>query len=564
MLDEEKDASAESEDALSDMELAMLIAAASALVSAPIAHKAIRKSGRALLAKLQQIAGANRESVNEAIDHDFRGSFIRNWLADVEDAGKVTPKAASLAAKRAQQRARKPIASVQRYAAKMSQQMAQSAYMEYLKIASEAAFASTGNIDDPGVGYERALSAGIAKMARKGLTASTYTRKDGTVVHVPVDVGIRRAIAAEGREPKIKATLDAADSSFGLVEVSKTVNPRDTHHRWEGRVYSTGASIAGFPSFEDVVGDQINDYNCGHRIRVFNPNTGRRFSDPLEGTGYTAEQSAALHTEQAKLENDIRKLKREHEVLHSLSLETKDVNRRLKAKRAELDSLLNDHPKILSRREWREYTYEKARRELGLYGKVHIDKSKQLYMHLEQAKRKAAKNGIGVKVAIDEKTPCLRRLSDGKIVSTGFEQVHPRRGDYAGWEFDWTKPEKEGNTVLALKASGDSRTQGLLAYRETDYQSVYVALVEAAPHNNKHNTTVEGKEYNGVGAHLFAEAVKKSYELGYNGFVDFTAKNNLVDYYKKLLGAQQIDRQHMYIDERAAAKLYERYYGNND
>lgn len=104
----------------------------------------------------------------------------------------------------------------------------------------------------------------------------------------------------------------------------------------------------------------------------------------------------------------------------------------------------------------------------------------------------------------------------------------------------------------------------MLAYRETDYQSVYVALVEAAPHNNKHNTTVEGKEYNGVGAHLFAEAVKKSYELGYNGFVDFTAKNNLVDYCKKLLGAQQIDRQHMYIDERAAAKLYERYYGNND
>lgn len=102
--------------------------------------------------------------------------------------------------------------------------------MEYLKIASEAAFASTGNIDDPGIGYEKALSAGIAKMARKGLTASTYTRKDGTVVHVPVDVGIRRAIAAEGREPKIKATLDAADSSFGLVEVSKTANPRDSHH----------------------------------------------------------------------------------------------------------------------------------------------------------------------------------------------------------------------------------------------------------------------------------------------------------------------------------------------
>ena len=189
------------------------------------------------------------------------------------------------------------------------------------------------------------------------------------------------------RGASLRSTLDAADSSFGLVEVSKTANPRDSHHRWEGRVYSTGASTAGFQSFEEVVGDQINDYNCGHRIRVFNPNIGRRFSDPLEGTGYTAEESAALHTEQAKLENDIRKLKREHEVLHSLSLDTKDVNRRLKAKRAELGSLLNDHPKILSRREWREYTYEKARRELGLYGKVHIDEDKRLEVQLADSKR---------------------------------------------------------------------------------------------------------------------------------------------------------------------------------
>ena len=66
-----------------------------------------------------------------------------------------------------------------------------------------------------------------------------------------------------------------------------------------------------------------------------------------------------------------------------MKLDTKDVNRRLKAKRAELDSLLNDHPKILSRREWREYTYEKARRELGLYGKVHLDKSQQMTVMLK-------------------------------------------------------------------------------------------------------------------------------------------------------------------------------------
>ena len=66
-----------------------------------------------------------------------------------------------------------------------------------------------------------------------------------------------------------------------------------------------------------------------------------------------------------------------------MKLDTEDVNRRLKYKRSELQYLLSRHPKILSRREWREYTYETARRELGLYGKVHLDKNQQMTVMLK-------------------------------------------------------------------------------------------------------------------------------------------------------------------------------------
>ena len=167
-------------------------------------------------------------------------------------------------------------------------------------------------------------------------------------------------------------------------------------------------------------------------------------------------------------------------------------------------------------------------------------------------------------VEIDEWTPCLRRLSDGAIVQTRIERAHPRPGEYEEWEFDWSIPERNGFEVLALVADGDDRVQGLVAVKPIpSNRSVLVDLVEAAPFNSRHNKAAVGKEYAGVGAHLFAEAVRVSYGLGYNGFVEFIAKTNLIEHYKKELGATQIgSSQVMCIDERAAKLLYERYYGD--
>ncbi len=93
-------------------------------------------------------------------------------------------------------------------------------------------------------------------------------------------------------------------------------------------------------------------------------------------------------------------------------------------------------------------------------------------------------------------------------------------------------------------------------------KTVEVADVEAAPHNRTFKNGINSKEYNGVGAHLFAEAVKRSYELGFDGVIEFTAKSNLVKYYEKELGATQITSTRMFLDEQAAEKLYKRYYGD--
>jgi hypothetical protein len=49
-------------------------------------------------------------------------------------------------------------------------------------------------------------------------------------------------------------------------------------------------------------------------------------------------------------------------------------------------------------------------------------------------------------------------------------------------------------------------------------------------------------------------------EEGLNGFVGFRAKTNLIEHYKKALGANQINKERMYIDNINANKLITQYF----
>ena len=88
-----------------------------------------------------------------------------------------------------------------------------------------------------------------------------------------------------------------------------------------------------------------------------------------------------------------------------------------------------------------------------------------------------------------------------------------------------------------------------------DQYFTHVDIVEAAPFNIGHDGV-----FKGVGGHLFAIACKLSWDAGNEGFVQFTAKTNLVEHYRQTLGAKNIDEQTMYIDSLAAIELIKRYF----
>ncbi len=161
-----------------------------------------------------------------------------------------------------------------------------------------------------------------------------------------------------------------------------------------------------------------------------------------------------------------------------------------------------------------------------------------------------------VKIDIDLLTQCLIRTKDNKIVKTEVKEINTQYYNFKDWEFNWIEESKKGNKILGLFAEN---------YENKERQLLEVVLVEIAPFNNRHNpkNILKSKEYLGVGGHLFAEIARISFEKGYDGYVSFLAKTNLIEHYKKTLGAKQLSYIEMYIDDEAAMKLVKKYYSEN-
>lgn len=159
-------------------------------------------------------------------------------------------------------------------------------------------------------------------------------------------------------------------------------------------------------------------------------------------------------------------------------------------------------------------------------------------------------------IKIDKFTPCLEEAQSGKIIPTSYSLATPKElSSLNGWNFNWTDKSLKDSKIYKLIAGNSDEIQGLVAL--TDFKknsAIYVNLAESAPHNIGRQ-----KQYNGVGGHLFAIAVQKSVDCGYGGYVFMDAKNaELVEHYKKTLGAQFLGRPHPYrmiIDEENAMRL---------
>ena len=195
-------------------------------------------------------------------------------------------------------------------------------------------------------------------------------------------------------------------------------------------------------------------------------------------------------------------------------------------------------------------------------------KSNEKYSNRVKKLKEILKNGIitnvkdgnmpEIDIIIDELTPCLKDNKTGEILETAFAPIKISKTKALsmmkkGWKFDWSKPAKNGYSIFQLNLKGSKEVEGLIALKSNE-GFTEIDIVETAPANFGKNG-----RYKGVGAHLFVIACQHSFDNGNDGYVAFTAKSNLVEYYKKLLNAQLISEQKMFIDTEAALKLLKIY-----
>lgn len=86
-------------------------------------------------------------------------------------------------------------------------------------------------------------------------------------------------------------------------------------------------------------------------------------------------------------------------------------------------------------------------------------------------------------IEIDKLTPCLEKISTGRIVDTVYSKASgDELNDLRGWNFKWSEIPCEKFEIFKLNVENDDRIQGLIAIENVvPDKAVYVKIAESAP-----------------------------------------------------------------------------------
>ena len=127
-----------------------------------------------------------------------------------------------------------------------------------------------------------------------------------------------------------------------------------------------------------------------------------------------------------------------------------------------------------------------------------------------------------------------------------------------GWLFNWKTEMKclKRDIYKLTIVNNQDIIQGLISLEvKTDH--VFLHLIENAPFNRG-----KTKVYAGVPGNLVAFACKLSFQRGYDGYVSFVSKSQLISHYQETLGAIHFGGRLMIIETPAALRLINRYFQN--
>lgn len=167
-----------------------------------------------------------------------------------------------------------------------------------------------------------------------------------------------------------------------------------------------------------------------------------------------------------------------------------------------------------------------------------------------------------IEIEIDKLTNSIENIITGDCFQTDVSMID--KNDLklitkkSGWLFNWKNEYKQPDRdVYKLTITGNADViQGMVSITERE-DHVYMHMIESAPFNLGRN-----KMYLGVPGNLVAFVCRISFHRGFDGYVSFTSKTQLIDHYIKTLGAINVGGHLMVINTEAALKLIDKYFKN--
>lgn len=350
-------------------------AARRAALAAKDVQKAMNKEGRRAA---REAAKAAAEAVAKSAESD---------LATLGTAMGALSKAMQW---RLHNSARATAAGVQDVVSRDNLKMPANVQRAYLEVVAQA----VARVNSGMAGYEQATREAVLKLARRGVSVVDY--KSGAWAQA--DVAMRRHIRTQAVQAGSRNTLELLEETgHDLVQTSSHGGARESHAKWQGRVFSLSGKSKKYPPFYRETGygsvDGLCGANCKHDFGIYVEGQPLRYERDPDGGDEKREKRYQASQQQRAIEREVRTTRREAAALEAAGIDNTKERMKLSRLQQKRRDLVTKYPH-LNAEHGRENPYETSSK---VYALTRQKVSRTAYMAHPNTKALIAEAGVSQK-----------------------------------------------------------------------------------------------------------------------------------------------------------------------
>ena len=286
--------------------------------------------------------------------------------------------------------ARATAAGVQDVVSRDNLKMPANVQRAYLEVVAQA----VARVNSGMAGYEQATREAVLKLARRGVSVVDY--KSGAWAQA--DVAMRRHIRTQAVQAGSRNTLELLEETgHDLVQTSSHGGARESHAKWQGRVFSLSGKSKKYPPFYRETGygsvDGLCGANCKHDFGIYVEGQPLRYERDPDGGDEKREKRYQASQQQRAIEREVRTTRREAAALEAAGIDNTKERMKLSRLQQKRRDLVTKYPH-LNAEHGRENPYETGSK---VYALTRQKVSRTAYMAHPNTKALIAEAGVSQK-----------------------------------------------------------------------------------------------------------------------------------------------------------------------